>query len=61
MAHRTPAELEAENGYLRQRVAQLENDVVDLSAQVARANQQAERLMGRSISAPNPLSGGQSF
>ncbi|WP_271085980.1 hypothetical protein [Brevundimonas sp. NIBR11] len=61
MAHRSSAELEAENAYLRQRVAQLENDVIDLSAQVVRAHQQTERLMGRAASPPNPLSGGQSF
>ncbi|QTC92238.1 hypothetical protein [Brevundimonas goettingensis] len=62
MTSRPPPDLEAENAYLRMRVAQLENDVVDLSAQVIRAQQQAERRLNRSVPAePNPLSGGQSF
>jgi hypothetical protein len=61
MADRSPAEIEAENVYLRQRVAQLTDDVVDLSAQVVRSQQQAARFIGRSASHPNPLGGGQDF
>ena len=43
------------------KVAQLTDDVVDLSAQVVRSQQQAARFIGRSASHPNPLGGGQDF
>jgi len=50
-----------ENTYLRQRNAQLQEDVVALSAEVERLRQIVERLHGRPPAArtPNPLSGGQ--
>lgn len=46
-----------ENIYLRQRVAQLQADVEDLSAENARLRQERERLHGRRPT-PDPLSGG---
>ena len=52
-----------ENTYLRQRNAQLQDEVVDLSAELERLRQVVERLHGRTAAraagAPNPLSGGQ--
>jgi hypothetical protein len=61
MTERTPAELERENAYLRQRVAQLEGDVIDLSAENGRLREERERLHGRRAArAPSPLGGGQS-
>jgi hypothetical protein len=60
MTDRSLLDLERENSYLRQRIAHLEADIVDLSAQVLRVQQQIERVVGRQASAPNPLSGGQS-
>ena len=61
MTTRPPADLQAENAYLRLRVAQLESDVADLSAQLLRGQQQADRLLAQRTSiAPNPLAGGQS-
>jgi outer membrane murein-binding lipoprotein Lpp len=60
MDDQTPGQLRRENLYLRQRVAQLESDMLDLSAQVARLQQERERLHGRRAAAvPNPLGGGQ--
>jgi outer membrane murein-binding lipoprotein Lpp len=53
-------DLERENLYLRQRVAQLQADVTDLSAEVDRLRQERERLHGRQQARrPDPLSGGQ--
>lgn len=61
MTTRPPADLQAENAYLRLRIAQLEGDVADLSAQLLRGMQQADRLLNQRASiAPNPLAGGQS-
>lgn len=52
--------LRRENAYLRDRVAQLQSDLTDLSAENTRLRQERERLHGRSaISVPNPLAGGQ--
>lgn len=52
--------VERENVYLRQRVAQLQSDIIDLSAQVMRLQQERERLHGRLASSrPNPLGSGQ--
>ena len=52
--------LRRENAYLRERVAQLQSDVSDLTAENTRLPQERERLHGRSAwSAPNPLAGGQ--
>ena len=61
---RTAAELERENAYLKMRVAQLEGDVQDLSAENLRLREERERLHGRregraAASAPNPLGSGQ--
>jgi len=54
-----PDDLARENAYLRQRNAQLQDDVTALSAEVERLRQIAERLYGRTPGQPNPLSGGQ--
>lgn len=49
-----------ENAYLRQRVAQLQEDVTALSAEAERLRQVVERYHGRTArNAPNPLGGGQ--
>jgi hypothetical protein len=54
------SDLERENAYLRQRNAQLQDDVLALGAETTRLGQMLERLQGRpTIPAPNPLSGGQ--
>jgi len=61
MAERTLPELERENDYLRRRVAQLQADVVDITADNVRLYEARERLQGRRLAqAPNPLGGGQS-
>lgn len=53
-------DLERENAYLRQRNAQLQDDVLALGAETGRLRQMLERLHGRSVAtAPNPLGGGQ--
>jgi cell division protein FtsB len=51
-----------ENAYLRQRNAQLQDDVTALTAEAKRLRQIVERVHGRAAarSAANPLSGGQS-
>lgn len=56
-----PDDIRRENLYLRQRVAQLQADVTDISADRDRLRQELERLHGRRTPppAPNPLSGGQ--
>jgi hypothetical protein len=60
MPERTSSELERENTYLRARVAQLERDLTDVSADNGRLREERERLHGRRIArAPNPLGGGQ--
>ncbi|WP_309091552.1 hypothetical protein [Phenylobacterium sp.] len=57
---RSPAELARENAYLKQRVAQLERDVQDLSAENLRLREERERLHGRrAAQAANPLGSGQ--
>jgi len=59
----TEAEIQAmrrENEYLKRRCAQLQSDVDDLGGQVARLQQERERLgAARARAAANPLSGGQ--
>jgi hypothetical protein len=55
----TEAELLQENAYLRQRNAQLQEDVTAVTAEANRLRQIVERLHGRTPAAPNPLSGGQ--
>jgi ubiquinone biosynthesis protein UbiJ len=52
--------LEQENQYLKLRVAQLQEDVSDLSAEVSRLRQRLEQLTARRApQPPNPLGGGQ--
>jgi hypothetical protein len=61
MAERTLAEVERENAYLKVRVAQLESDLMDVSAENGRLREERERLHGRRAArAPSPLGGGQS-
>jgi FtsZ-binding cell division protein ZapB len=53
-------ELQRENVYLKQRNAQLQADVVDISAERDRLVQELERVHGRrQARAADPLSGGQ--
>jgi len=55
-----PESLARENAYLRQRVAQLQDDVTAITAEAERLRQIVERLHGRTaLRPPNPLSGGQ--
>lgn len=52
--------LQRENSYLKARVAQLEDDVTDLNAEVTRLRQVLDSTVARRAAArPNPLSGGQ--
>lgn len=52
--------LQRENAYLKSRVAQLEDDVTDLNAEVTRLRQVLDTTMARrAANRPNPLSGGQ--
>jgi regulator of replication initiation timing len=52
--------LQRENSYLKARVAQLEDDVTDLTAEVTRLRQVLDTTLARRAAArPNPLSGGQ--
>jgi hypothetical protein len=54
------SELARENSYLRQRNAQLQEDVTALGAEAERLRQIVERLHARTpANRPNPLSGGQ--
>jgi hypothetical protein len=60
MTDRTAADLERENAYLKMRVAQLQSDVEDLSAENGRLREERERFhQRRAARAPNPLGGGQ--
>jgi uncharacterized protein (DUF3084 family) len=60
MTMQTPDSLLRENAYLKVRVAQLQSDVTDLSAEIDRLRQERERLHGRRESRPpNPLGSGQ--
>lgn len=60
MAERTLAELERENAYLKRRVAQLESDIVDLTAENGRLMEERERTHARRAARPpNPLGSGQ--
>ncbi|HZZ31787.1 MAG TPA: hypothetical protein VFE10_07300 [Phenylobacterium sp.] len=55
-----PADLARENLYLRQRVAELQDDVSSLAAEGDRLRQTLERMHGRvAARRPDPLSGGQ--
>lgn len=54
--------LQRENSYLKQRCAQLQDDVTDLGAQVVRLTEQLDRVTARRaerLAQANPLSGGQ--
>ena len=54
------ARLQRENAYLKARVAQLEDDVVDLTAEATRLRQVLDTTLARrAATRPNPLSGGQ--
>lgn len=56
----SPERLARENTYLLQRNAQLQEDVVALTAEAERLRQIVERLHGRTAArAPNPLGSGQ--
>ncbi|MGA0599378.1 hypothetical protein ACO2Q3_01590 [Caulobacter sp. KR2-114] len=56
----SPQDALRENAYLRQRVAQLQDDVTAITAEAERLRQIVERLHGRAPqAAPNPLGGGQ--
>lgn len=59
-ADRTPEALARENAYLKARVAQLEADVLDLSAENGRLREERERTHARRAARPpNPLGAGQ--
>jgi predicted nucleic acid-binding Zn-ribbon protein len=54
------SKLRRENTYLKQRIAQLEGDVVDLNSQVTRLQQQNQHFGARRVvRPPDPLGGGQ--
>lgn len=60
MAELSLSELERENAYLKRRIAQLESDVVDLTAENARLMEERERTHARRAARPpNPLGSGQ--
>lgn len=60
MTSDTEESLRRENAYLRQRNAQLQDDLTAISAEAERLRQMVERLHGRTPErSPNPLSGGQ--
>jgi predicted nucleic acid-binding Zn-ribbon protein len=55
------SKLQRENTYLKQRIAQLEGDIVDLNSQVTRLQQQNQHFSARRVvRPPDPLAGGQS-
>jgi cell division protein FtsB len=60
VSERTVSELDRENAYLKARIAQLEGDVTDLTAENLRLAEERERLHARRAArAPDPLGGGQ--
>jgi hypothetical protein len=61
LADRDPAELLRENAYLKRRNAQLQSDILDLSAEVERLRRIQDRLHGRRvINAADTPAGGAS-
>jgi prefoldin subunit 5 len=60
MTEAAPADLARENAYLKSRIAQLQSDVADVTAEANRLRQELERLHGRRAARPpNPLGSGQ--
>jgi hypothetical protein len=60
MADRDPAELSRENAYLKQRNAQLQLDITDLSAEVERLRRIQDRLHDRAAKqTPDAPAGGR--
>jgi hypothetical protein len=56
----TDERLTRENAYLRQRNAQLQQDMIAVTAEAQRLQQMVDRLHGRTAHIPaNPLGGGQ--
>ena len=51
--------LRRENTYLKQRLARMQEDVVDLTSEVERLRQRLEHVGVQQASRPNPLGGGQ--
>jgi hypothetical protein len=62
LADRDPADLLRENAYLKQRNAQLQSDILDLSAEAERLRRLQDRLHGRAaIQNPDAPAGGQQY
>jgi prefoldin subunit 5 len=60
MTEAAPEDLVRENAYLKGRIAQLQSDVADVTAEATRLRQELERLHGRRTARPpNPLGSGQ--
>jgi hypothetical protein len=60
MTEAAPADLVRDNAYLKSRIAQLQSDVADVTAEANRLRQELERLHGRRAARPpNPLGSGQ--
>lgn len=60
MTDPTPEAVLRENAYLKARIAQLQSDLTDVTAEADRLRQERERLHGRRTArALNPLGGGQ--
>lgn len=60
MTAAAPADLIRENAYLKSRIAQLQSDMADATAEATRLRQEVERLHGRRTARPpNPLGSGQ--
>ncbi len=60
MAERELADILRENDYLKRRNAQLQSDILDLTAEAERLRQLQDRLHGRKADQkPNPLGGGR--
>jgi hypothetical protein len=60
MSDRGPDDLARENVYLKQRLAQADLDIADLTAEVVRLREERERTHARRAARPpNPLGSGQ--